>query len=277
MPSIIGGSTRVVETEAFTIDELAGNVATQSDTVSIAHCKVLSPTSEPWLTLHYDEWMCVMKGRMLLHHAGAGSPLEVKAGQTVMVRKGERFRPEFPEAGTEYIPVCIPAFRPDRCIREDDTEEGHHVAKKLKTLHTTPAPVVCVPARPQAEVLYHMCEKRLWDAAKTAGAAYYPPTFEADGMTHATSDPVRLLTIANHFYTDRPGDWVCLVFRVSALRKCGIIVKEEEAMPVGDKSIGEDWDWVCPHVYGGIPPSVVEKELPIVRESGLFKSIQSLA
>jgi len=270
MPRIIGNSTRVVEVDGFSIDELAGNVATKSDTLSIAHCQINQPTAEPWLTLHYDEWICVLKGRMLLNHEGG--VLEVKAGQTVFVSKGERFRPEFPEAGTEYIPVCLPAFRPDRCIREDDPDGP--VSKKLKQLHGNGADAKC---KPNAEVLYHMCQKKIWEEAKAAESAYYPPTFEQDGFTHATSVATRLLTVANHFYTDSEGDWVCLVFRVSTLKKMGIIVKEEEAMPVGEKDVGNDWeDWVCPHVYGGIPPAAVEKELPIIRDGPKFLSIEGV-
>ncbi|CAJ1414502.1 unnamed protein product, partial [Effrenium voratum] len=59
MPQLIGASVRVVDTGSLTIDELAGNVATKNDRISIALVKITEPTSEPWLTLHYDEWMCV--------------------------------------------------------------------------------------------------------------------------------------------------------------------------------------------------------------------------
>ena len=47
--------------------------------------------------------------------------------------------------------------------------------------------------------------------------AYFPPTFEKDGFTHATAVPSRLLDVANHFYQDVPGEWMCLRFRRSAL------------------------------------------------------------
>ena len=40
MPKIIGKSTTVVDHEGLTIDELAGNVATSNDRISIAHVKV---------------------------------------------------------------------------------------------------------------------------------------------------------------------------------------------------------------------------------------------
>mmetsp|Transcript_115497 Transcript_115497/g.199637 ORF Transcript_115497/g.199637 Transcript_115497/m.199637 type:complete len:152 (-) Transcript_115497:35-490(-) len=133
MPQIVGESTRVVDTGLLTIDELAGNVATKSDRISIAHVKISAPTSEPWLTLHYDEWMCVLKGRMVLLYAD-GKSLEVGAGKTVFIEKGERFRPTFPDGDTEYIPVCLPAFRPDRCIREEEADSA--VATKLAELHT---------------------------------------------------------------------------------------------------------------------------------------------
>ena len=172
MPKIVGASSRVVDHEGLTIDELAGNVATSNDRISIAHVKVANASSEPWLTLHYDEWMCVLKGRMVLLH-GDNQQMEVKTGQTVYIEKGERFRPTFPDAGTEYVPVCLPAFRPDRCIREE--EEGGAVSANLAKLHSKPSKTA---DEQLPEQLYHMCEAAQWEAAKRTGVAYFPPTFE---------------------------------------------------------------------------------------------------
>ena len=163
MPHIVGATQRVVEHGGITIDEMCGNASTNEDRISIALVKVAEPSSEPWLTLHYDEWMCVLKGRMVLLH-GDGKELEVKAGETVFIAKGERFRPTFPEAGTEYVPVCLPAFKPERCIREE--EEGSAVSKRLAELHsnkkprTDAPPSSDAPSAPGAEVLYHMCQVR---------------------------------------------------------------------------------------------------------------------
>lgn len=127
---------------------------------------------------------------MLLHHAGG--TLEARAGQTVFVGRGERFRPEFPEAGTEYVPVCIPAFRPDRCKREDDPEG--EVPRKLAKLHGKATATSLGTAEAKPEELYHMCQRVLWDEAKASGAAYFPPTFDEDGgFTHATAVPSRLI------------------------------------------------------------------------------------
>ena len=41
----------------------------------------------------------------------------------VLVAAGERFRPVFPLAGTEYMPVWFPEFQSDRYIREEEEEE----------------------------------------------------------------------------------------------------------------------------------------------------------
>ena len=46
-----------------------------------------------------------------------------------------------------------------------------------------------------------MTTKAEWEKAKADNHAYYPKTFEADGLyTHATGVPSRLIETANHFY-----------------------------------------------------------------------------
>jgi len=284
MCSIIGAAARVVDAGGFTIDELAGNVATKDDQLSIAYVKAAAGTAEPWLTLHYDEWICVRSGMAVFSQEGLPD-IEASAGQTIHLPPGTRFQPSFP-VDTEYIPVCLPAFRPDRCVREDVTDEGAAVAAKLNELHdqdTTAATpeeaAVAAPKEEAPEVLFHMTTVDEWTAAQTKGV-YYPKTFEADGhYTHATGVPSRLLTTANHFYQDVPGAWVCLQFTRTALRDAGIFVKDEEALPVGDKPVSADWvasNWVCPHVIGGIPAAVVEKEYPMIREGTSYVAIESL-
>jgi len=277
MPTIVGNSARVVEGDSFVIDEYAGNVASKDDRISIAHVQISAPTAEPWLTLHYDEWMAVTKGRMLLEHAGGS--LEVKAGQTVFIGKGERFRPSFPDAGTEYFPVCLPAFRPDRCLREDGTPRESEVSKKLQELHAGAGAKTAESAEPPPEVLYHMCPVPVWEEAKAIGEAYYPATFAADGhYTHATGVSARLIETANHFYQSDPHPWVCLRTSRSALRRAGIFVRDEEALPVGDQPVGESWGaWVCPHIIGGIPISAIDAEFPIQRDGLRFVAIPGVA
>ena len=267
--TVVGKSTNVVTTDSFSIDECAGNVSTNDDRMSLARVSVTQPGEEPWLTLGYDEWIHCTSGRMIFGLSD-GSTVELKAGETALVDKGTRFQPRFPEAGTSYLPVCIPAFRPDRCVREEG--EASDVAKRLAALHQ----VGKVEDAPK--VLYHMCEKPRWEACKAAGEAYFPPTFDEEGFTHATGVPGRLIQTANHFYQDSTEPWLCLRFSRTALRKtCGITVRDEEAMPVGAKKVGDTWGkWVCPHVVGGIPPAVVDAVFPMTRAGPEFVSIEGV-
>ena len=144
--TVVGKATNVVKTDSFAIDECVGNVATKDDRMSLARVFVSQPGEEPWLTLGYDEWIYCCSGR-LVFGLPDGSTVELKAGETALVDKGTRFQPRFPEAGTSYIPVCIPAFRPDRCVREEGSCSD--VAKRLAALHTT-------KVEDAPEVLYHM-------------------------------------------------------------------------------------------------------------------------
>ena len=130
---------------------------------------------------------------------------------------GEWFHPVFPLAGTEYVPVCFPEFRPDQRIREEEEEEGSPVSNKLKSLHngasvdTIYVTVQSSDTDDPEEVLFHMAQHELYESVGASGEAYSPPTFEADGISaHVTSVLTRLITTANHFYTGTKGDWICL-------------------------------------------------------------------
>ena len=286
MPKIIGKSQRVVEVEGvLSIDEYVGNVGSNSDEISIAVVKVSQPSSEPWLTLQYDEWMVVLKEYLEIHYVVEEKIkiMTVQEGETVFILKGERFRPVFPKAGAEYIPVCIPAFRPDRCLRE---EEGgiSNIAVKLAELHANScAATQSSPSIPPTAV-YHMCQKSVWNEAVVSGKAYYPPTFVEDGyFTHATAIPKRLLATANHFYTSVQGEWICLELSTTALSDAGIVTRMEEPKPVGTQTASEDWEthqWACPHIFGGIPTKiggVVVRTYEMKRdEMGTFLSIAGL-
>ena len=296
MPKIIGKAATVVEEGGLKIDELAGNVATSEDTISIASVTISSPTNEPWLTLKYDEWLCVTSGCMLINYYenDEKKQLKVNAGETCFVAKNERFQPEFPIVPTSYIPVCLPAFRPDRCIREEGNEESD-ISLNLKKLHKvendkSEEPMMCVVNEvistevPDQDVLYHMCQKNLWEEAVVKKTAYYPPTFEQDGnFTHATNVPQRLVDTANHFYTSTKGDWICLQLSRSALSNIGIVTVDEGGLPVGDTEVSDqikENKWVCPHIYAGLPTTVdgvLTKVYDMMRdEEGNFMYISGL-
>ena len=112
-----------------------GNVVTKCNQVSVAHAYASKGKVEPYVTIHYDERICILKGKMLFE--SDGGKLIANGGDTVLIKNGTRFRPSFLE-DTEYIPVCIPAFSPDLCTREDgDSKTSQEISFHLKELHNT--------------------------------------------------------------------------------------------------------------------------------------------
>ena len=291
--SLVGKTERVVDAPGLSIDELIGNVASKNDDISIAHVTVKAGTKEPILTLHYDEYICVLKGEVVLTQqkteSSAETVFKVPAGQSAFLSSGTRFQPTFP-VDSVYVPVCLPAFRPDRCVREDIDAESQEISANLKKLHNIDTkteeklenPVEKIATTDDGrhpEIMYHMTSVAEWEAAKSNNIAYFPREFERDGYTHATAVPRRLIDTANHFYQDIPGDWVCLQFTRSALKKIGIVTKDEAPGAVADEEVDEKWvdsDWICPHVFGGIAPSVVTREFKMRRNGTIFVGIEGV-
>ena len=128
--------------------------------------------------------------------------------------------------------------------------------------------------------VFHLVQANLWHQAVRDDAVYYPPTYDVDGFTHGTSNPQKLLDVANHFYQDVPGDWLCLKMTVASLSACGITTVYEGTAAVGDKepdfegSKGE----LFPHIRGGIAPDAVLEVLPVTRgPDGRFESVATMA
>jgi uncharacterized protein (DUF952 family) len=127
--------------------------------------------------------------------------------------------------------------------------------------------------------VFHMVEAKHWGRTLTTGDIYYPPTYEADGFTHGTSNPAKLLTVANHFYSGIDGDWYCLQMTVQSLAATGVKTIYEPAAAVGatastnEAASGE----LFPHIYGGIAIAAVINTYPITRdEFGGFRSIDGI-
>lgn len=126
--------------------------------------------------------------------------------------------------------------------------------------------------------LYHMCEIQSLKECFDAKRQYYPPTYQQDGFIHATANPAMLLVVANHFYKDSQGDWICLEINPQLL--CAE-VKYEPAAPVGNKSTmkreNQENEPLFPHIYGGLSKLAVTRVFKIVRGSdGEFLSIDNL-
>ena len=127
--------------------------------------------------------------------------------------------------------------------------------------------------------VFHLVQATLWDQNITSDGTYYPPTYEVDGFTHGTSNPQKLLNVANHFYPDVQGDWYCLRMTVESLKTSGVETVYEGTAPVGD--IQPDFegagDELFPHVHGGLKASAVLEAHKVNRaEDGSFLSIEGI-
>jgi mannose-6-phosphate isomerase-like protein (cupin superfamily) len=121
VPELIGGPTRVeaAGTKPKLIDEYVGRVNTGEERVSLAHMRSPEGWVEPGQRPEFDEYTVVLGGCLRVE-SGDGAPLDVRAGQAVLVRGGEWVRYSTPEAGgADYVAVCLPAFAPDTVHRDE--------------------------------------------------------------------------------------------------------------------------------------------------------------
>ena len=123
--------------------------------------------------------------------------------------------------------------------------------------------------------IYHLALVSDWQNTLRHNTTYFPPTYDADGFTHGTSEPGRLLDVANHFYTDSVDEWICLEMTEQSLDKQNIVVKYEAPANVGNQDGKLEGKTILfPHVFGGIHPDVVTKTYPVIRDaSGAFTDI----
>jgi len=127
--------------------------------------------------------------------------------------------------------------------------------------------------------VFHLVQATLWDQTIASDGTYYPPTYEVDGFTHGTSNPQKLLNVANHFYPDVPGHWYCLRMTVESLKASGVETVYEGTAPVGD--IQPDFegagDELFPHIHGGLKASAVLEAHKVDRaDDGAFLSIEGI-
>ena len=120
MPEHIGTPT-VVESAGTLpklIEEYVGRVNTGDAGVSIARMRSPQGWVEPAQAPEFDEYTLVLSGLLVVEHDGGR--FEVRAGEAVHARPGEKVRYSTPElGGAEYVAVCLPAFSPDTVHREE--------------------------------------------------------------------------------------------------------------------------------------------------------------
>ncbi|MGI5269121.1 cupin domain-containing protein [Nonomuraea sp. CA-218870] len=113
----IEGPSRVPVPGGKLIDEHVGRVNSGDEAVSIAHMVAPPGWEEPAQTPEFAEYTLVLRGAVLVEHAGGTT--EVLAGQTLVTEPGERIRYRTGDEGAEYIAVCLPAFSPDSARRDE--------------------------------------------------------------------------------------------------------------------------------------------------------------
>ena len=119
MPTHISGATRIeaAGNKPKVIEEFIGRVNSATEAVSIARMKSPPGWVEPPQTPLFDEYTLVLKGMLRVVHATGA--LDVRAGEAVIARGGERVQYSSPDPeGAEYIAVCLPAFSPETVRRD---------------------------------------------------------------------------------------------------------------------------------------------------------------
>jgi uncharacterized cupin superfamily protein len=121
VPELIASPSRVeaAGTKPKLIDEYVGRVNTGEERVSVARMRSPEGWVEPGQRPEFDEYTVVLDGCLRVESEG-GEPLDVRAGQAVLVRGGEWVRYSTPEpGGAAYVAVCLPAFAMDTVHRDE--------------------------------------------------------------------------------------------------------------------------------------------------------------
>jgi len=108
---------RAVGNKPKLIKEFVGRVNSKTTLVSIAQMTSPEGWAEPGQTPEFDEYSIVLEGTLVVETKK--ETLEVKAGQAVIVPKGEWVKYSTPrKGGASYIAVCLPAFSPEIVHRD---------------------------------------------------------------------------------------------------------------------------------------------------------------
>jgi len=99
------------------IREHFGLASTGEKNYSIAQMVAPPNWSEPYQNPEFDEITMMVSGKKLIEVDG--EKIELKAGESILVKKGSRVRYSNPfSEPAEYWAICFPAFSPDYVNRE---------------------------------------------------------------------------------------------------------------------------------------------------------------
>ncbi|AHM61445.1 hypothetical protein D770_15955 [Flammeovirgaceae bacterium 311] len=96
-----------------------GRATTGEQRFSVARMVAPPGWSEPHQTPEFDEVTLMLRGRKQIEIDG--ETVELKAGESILIRGGVRIRYSNPYSEeNEYISVCLPAFSPATVHREEE-------------------------------------------------------------------------------------------------------------------------------------------------------------
>jgi uncharacterized protein (DUF952 family) len=130
--------------------------------------------------------------------------------------------------------------------------------------------------------VFHLVQARVWDQNIESDATYYPSTYEVDGFTPGTSNPQRLLSVANHFYLDVKGQVYCLRMTVESLKASGVETTFEGAanqQGISTRISMGAYHELFPRIQGGLKASAVLEAHTVNRrrpDGGTFLSIEGI-
>ena len=100
------------------IEEYVGRVNTGTAGVSVARMRSPAGWEEPGQRPEFDEYTVVLRG--MLRVKTEAETIDVREGQAVITRRGERVQYSTPEeGGAEYVAVCLPAFSMEAVHRDE--------------------------------------------------------------------------------------------------------------------------------------------------------------
>jgi mannose-6-phosphate isomerase-like protein (cupin superfamily) len=118
VPQHITAPTTIPVPGGKVIDEYVGRVNSGTDALSVARMSAPGGWTEPAQAPDFDEVTLVLRGTVRVEHDGGA--LDVRAGEAVLTRAGERVRYSTPDPdGADYVAICVPAFSPDAARRDE--------------------------------------------------------------------------------------------------------------------------------------------------------------
>jgi hypothetical protein len=122
MAELISAPTRIPVPGGKVIDEYVGRVNSGSESVSVAYMQAPAGWTEPAQTPEFDEITLVLRGMVRAEvpsEIGGVKTLDVRAGQALLTRAGEKVRYSTGELETQNVAICLPAFSPESVNREE--------------------------------------------------------------------------------------------------------------------------------------------------------------